>query len=665
MKAIALGLLWVCVSSGFAPALFAQQRPVNLTEMSLEELLTLEITSAGKKSQLIGETAAAIYVITSDDIRRSQATTVMELLRQVPGMHVARENTGRWAISIRGFTGKTANKLLVLIDGRTLYTPLYTGVEWKSQDTLLEDVDRIEVIRGPGASLWGANAVNGVINIITKDASQTQGLAVAAQTGTTENGTVSARYGGTLGDAGHYRVFSKAFNRHSLPTGEGEPQWGGWSNIRQGARVDLRPTGADHIAISSEWYVNKIDEFDDEMTPETFPFETTVEERDRVNATFVLGRWARQRTGGGGFSVQAFFDRNRTYDADRRDRDEWIETTDIEFQYHMARNGRHDIMWGGGFRNVRDLVGPAIDSWFAPDRFTARTYNAFVQDEIDWLDDSVRLTLGAKVESNAFSGIEVQPTARLLWAPTAQHSLWTAASRAVRVPSRYEVDQFSIRRARKKDDVITYNFLVPPQSFKPEQLRAYEAGYRFLPTRRFSVDVSTFYNTYTDLLTVQKGEQVQVDAPIHGLMTPMTYTNDGYGAVYGAELLAFWTVSDTLQVSGSYSRLQMRMDPTGLPHRRNGDRLEELYAPNMFFARAYLDLPFRIDLSGELRRVGRVPGQEVDGYVDGNLRLSREIARGLRLNLSLDNVAHARHAEWDEGELMVPRAVRAGFTWGF
>jgi iron complex outermembrane receptor protein len=665
VRAFLLGLLFATAGPGLVSTAVAQQRPVNLVEMSLEELLTLEITSAGKKSQLIGETAAAIYVITSDDIRRSQATSVMGLLRQVPGMYVARENTGKWSISIRGFANENANKLLVLIDGRTLYTPIFTGVEWKAQDTLLEDVDRIEVIRGPGASLWGANAVNGVINIITKDASETQGAVVAAQTGTMENGTLSARYGGALGESVHYRVFSKYFNRSSLPTAEGETPWGGWSNVRQGARVDVRPTGVDHISISSEWFINKIDELDDEMTPETFPFETEVEERDRTKGTFVLGRWARQRANGSDFSVQAFFDRNQVYDASRLDRDEWVETADVEFQYHLTYEGRHDLVWGGGFRQVRDLVGPAIDSWFTPDRFTARTYNAFVQDEIGWLDKTVRLTLGSKLESNAFSGMEIQPTARLLWAPTPQHSVWTAASRAVRVPSRYELDQFSIEDIEEEDDVLAYDLLIPSHRYKPEAVRGYEAGYRFLPIRQFSLDVSTFSNVYTDLQTVEHGEQLGAEAPIRGLMTPMMFTNQGYGKVYGAEILAFWTISDRLQVSGSYSRLQMRMDSTGLPHNEDGIRMEELYSPNMFFARAYLDLPFAFELNGEVRRVGSIPGQEVDGYIDGNIHLSREMARGLRLHLSVDDAMHRRHAEWNEGELMVPRAVRVGFTWGF
>jgi iron complex outermembrane receptor protein len=665
-----IGVCLVCASTvtglGGGSALFAQQRvPVDLIEMSLEELLALEITSAGKKEQLVVETAAAVYVITDDDIRRSQATTIMELLRQVPGMQVAREDTGEWAISIRGFGSKAANKLLVLMDGRSLYTPVYTGVEWDGQDTLLTDIDRIEIIRGPGATVWGANAVNGVINIITKDAKDTQGGAVNYQMGSLEKGTIAARYGGALGDTAHYRVFSKYFNRRSMPDTDGATAWGGWESARQGGRLDWAPSSQDHVTITSEWSLNNVREIDDEITAATFPFEAVVEERDRTNASFLLGRWSRKHGNGSGFDVQFFHDRSRQYDARGSDRDESVATSDVEFQYHLNQHGRHDLVWGGGFRQVRDQVKGALDSWFAPTRFTARTYNGFLQDEVAWRDRSVRFTAGSKVEWNSFSGIEVQPTVRLLWLPSERHSLWTAASRAVRVPSRSEVHQYSIEDVEEDEGEVTYGLIFPSQLFKPEKLLAYEAGYRFIPTRRFSVDVSSFYNAYTDLETIDSGSAEETVLPVAGLMTPLVRSNGGYGKVYGAEVLAFWTVNAALQVSGSYARLQMRMDPTGLAHDENGARIEEQSAPNMFFARAYADLPYRVEMNGELRYVGAIPGQEVDGYVDGNVHVSRAVTRGVRLHLSIDNLLHRHHAEWDEGGLVLPRSVRAGFDWRF
>jgi iron complex outermembrane receptor protein len=648
-----------------SPALAQRAPPVDLLDLSLEELLTLEITSAGKKSQLIGKTAAAVYVITSEDIRRSHATTLMDLLRQVPGIHVAREATGNWSISIRGFAHENANKLLVLIDGRTLYTPVFTGVEWKGQDTLLEDIERIEVVRGPGGSVWGANAVNGVINIITKSAGETQGTSLSLQAGTQDNGTMSARYGGSLGDTAHFRVFAKYFNRPSMRNGEGVTDWGGWKSLRQGGRLDWAPSGHDRLMASSEWFVNDLFELDNEMTPATFPFRTGVEERDRVRAGFLLGRWTRLRADGSEFDVQIFHDRNRAYDAAGRDRAETVQTTDVELKYHMRLAGPHDVVWGGGFRQVADRVDPALDGWFEPAEFTARTFNAFLQDEMTWRRDTLRFTAGTKVEWNSFSGVEVQPTARLLWTAHPRHSAWTAVSRAVRVPSRFELDRFSIEDVEQEHEAIVYDLFIPPRSFRPEAVLGYEAGYRFLPVRSVSLDISTFYNDYTSLESIERGEEQMATMPIRGLMTPLTLTNAGFGKVYGAEVLAFWAITNALQLSGSYSRLHMRMDDLGLRHNEKVERWERNYAPNTFFVRAYVDLPYAVELNGEFRFVDAVPGQEVDSYLDGNIQVSREIRRGLRLSVTVENALHDHHAEWDDGDLVLPRAIRAGFNWQF
>ena len=433
-----------------APADAGQRPGVNLGDMSLEELLTIQVVSAGKKSQLITETAAAIYVITADDIRRQNASTLTDLLRQVPGILVAQEATGEWSISIRGFNDKHANKLLVLMDGRTLYSPLYGGVEWDVQDAMLEDIDRIEVIRGPGAALWGANAVNGVINIIMKPAADTLGGLVALDAGTLEKGSIAARYGGSIGDTVHYRVFSKYFDRASLEDAAGATPWGGWTNLRQGGRVDWSPSTSDTITLTGEWSLGNLRGPDNEIVSFTPPFESAVDEHDKTSAGFLLTRWTRKRPAGSQFDLQFFYDRIHQYDGLGHDKDESIGTTDVEFSHHLKVFGRHDLVWGVGFRQVRDRVLPAFDSSFTPVSYTARTYNGFAQDEIALRRDSLRLTVGTKFERNAFSGTEIQPTVRLLWAPAQRHSAWTAVSRAVRVPSRSERDQDAARVDRRE-----------------------------------------------------------------------------------------------------------------------------------------------------------------------------------------------------------------------
>jgi iron complex outermembrane recepter protein len=401
-----------------------------------------------------------------------------------------------------------------------------------------------------------------------------------------------------------------------MPDADGVTPPGGWDSIRQGGRFDWRPNARDHVTMSAEWLLNDVTEIDDEMTAETFPFETTVTEHDRTKASFLLGRWSRTQSNGSNLNLQFFYDRNRQFDGSGNDRGELVETTDLEFQYRLAALRRHDVVWGGGFRQVGDRVTPALDSWFAPDRFRAYTYNAFFQDEMAWREKTVRFTAGSKLEWNSFSGVETQPTARLLWAPTTTHSVWTAASRAVRVPSRYEIDQYSIEEVEEEDDEIAYELVVPPLAFRPESLKSYEAGYRFVPTRRFSVDVTSFYNVYDDLQTLASSDPADTELPIAGVMTPLVRTNAGFGNVYGTELLAFWTITEALQVSSSYSRLQMRMDDTGFPHNDDGERMEDQYAANLFFLRAYADLPYRVELNGELRYVGRAEGQEVPGYLD-------------------------------------------------
>jgi iron complex outermembrane receptor protein len=342
-----------------------------------------------------------------------------------------------------------------------------------------------------------------------------------------------------------------------------------------------------------------------------------------------------------------------------------VGTADLEFQHRLKAATSHDLLWGVGFRQVRDRVGPALASWFTPERFTARTYNAFLHDEATWRDKTIRVTAGSKLEWNAFSGFEIQPNVRVLWAPTPVHSVWTAASRAVRAPSRYEVHQVSIEDVEEQDGDVVYSLFVPPAAFRSETVTAYEAGYRFVPTRRLSLDVSSFYNVYDHLQTVETGTQQRSALPIAGLMTPLGRTNAGSGRVSGAEVLAYWTISGALQVSGSYTALHMRMDRTGLPHNEHGDRVEDQYAANMFFVRAYANLPYAVELNSDLRFVGRVRGEGVPAYFEGSVHVSREVLRGLRVTGSVDNILHRRHGEWDEGELTVPRGLRIGLDWRF
>lgn len=642
----------------------AAQRPVNLTEMTLEELLTVEITSAGKKAQLLRETAAAIYVITAEDIRRSQATTLPELLRQVPGLHVAREGTANWAIGIRGFNGSRANKLLVLMDGRTLYTPIYTGVDWNMQDTLLEDIERIEIVRGPGASVWGANAVNGIINIITKPAADTQGGVVMYDGGPRDGSTLNARYGGSLrGDQLQYRVFSKAFARKHLLDEDGNSPPGGWKGIRQGGRLDYAVTPRDDLSLTGEWSLTGMEDTVQEVTSLTAPFRSIVTEHDRTVAAFVTTEWRRQN-GASEFGVRFFYDRNHQYERSGHDRNELVDTADVELTHRRRAWGRHDLVSGGGVRVVRDSIRPALDGWFAPDRRTALTYNGFVQDEIALFDAQLRVTIGSKFEWNDFSGAEVQPTARLAWIASPRHSFWAAASRAVRVPSREDVARYSISGLRVRNNQTTYRLRSGNADFQPETVVAYEAGYRLTPAASLSIDLTSFYNAYDGLETSERGVPFSSLAPIPGLVTPVHRRNGAYGATHGAEAAVFWTARDAVRFTATYSFLQMRMAVRpGSTYR--SEEYEDDHPRHMFSLRSDADLPWDLEINGGLRLVDRIPDEEVPRYLDGDVRVSRPIVAGLRLGVSLENLLHRRRIEWDDDALVPSRSIRARFEWRF
>ena len=394
--------------------------------------------------------------------------------------------------------------------------------------------------------------------------------------------------------------------------------------------MDWSPSTSDTVTLTGEWSLGNLREPDNEIVSFTPPFESAVDEHDKTTTGFLLTRWTRKRPTGSQFDLQFFYDRIHQYDALGHDKDESIGTTDVEFSHHLKVFGRHDLVWGVGFRQVRDRVLPAFDSSFTPVSYTARTYNGFVQDEIALRRDSIRLTVGTKFERNAFSGTEIQPTVRLLWAPAQSHSAWTAVSRAVRVPSRNERDQDELDSiAENEDGVVEYERLVASPLFKPERLTSYEAGYRFVPATRLSLDVASFYNVYDDLPTIEAQERFLTTAPIAGVMTPLVRANRARGRVAGAEVTAFWTVSDMLQFSGNYTRLHMRLHADPESNDEDAEAFEDKNAKNLFYVRAYADLPRRVDLTVEMRYVGAIPGEGVPGYAEGNIHIARPLREGL------------------------------------
>ncbi|NOY45971.1 MAG: TonB-dependent receptor [Deltaproteobacteria bacterium] len=426
-RRVVLWAMALCLLSSPRPARGSEALPEDLTELPLERLMEIRVTTAARKPQSLAETAGPVTVIRGEDLVRTGATTLAEALRMVPGVHVGRINANTWALSVRGFDGRWANKLLVMIDGRTVYSPLFSGVFWDAQDVLLEDVERIEVIRGPGAAMWGANAVNGVINVITKRAADTVGGYAEVGGGAEERGFGAVRYGAELAPGVFARWWAKGFDRDGGSDPEGGEAPDDWSQVRSGLRMD-----------GSAWtllgglYRGRSGLVYTVATEDPDILETWTDEA-RLWGGHLLGRWTPNLGAWGRLQAQAYYDRSSRDDPiAREDREVW----DLDLQHRFSLGPRHDLVWGVGVRLSRDRIDGTRVIRFEPSRRTDRLWSAFVQDDIAVVGDRVRLLVGLRGEHNSYTGFEWQPDARMLWRVTPRHSLWAAVSRAVRTEPR-------------------------------------------------------------------------------------------------------------------------------------------------------------------------------------------------------------------------------------
>src|SRR5882672_11508804 len=474
--------------AGTVPAQTSQNIP-DVTAITLEDLMDLQVTSVSKRAQKLADAAAAIFVITQDDIRRSGASSIPEALRMVPGLEVARIDENKWAIGSRGFNGRFDNKLLVLIDGRSVYTPLFSGVYWNVQDVLLEDVDRIEVIRGPGATLWGANAVNGVINVITKKAKATQGGLVSAGAGSQERAAGGVRYGGKLGNNTYYRAYTKYFDWGPSAYPSGMTAHDGWDALRGGFRADWTPAGANSLTLQGDIYRSR---FDETLTVASLsaPYSNTFPNDGKYSGGNILGRW-NHTSERSSMSLQMYYD--NTTITDHSLFGDHQNILDLDFQHGFHVGDSQQFVWGLGYRSIRDKNDPSFTVSLQPNQVTLNQFSTFVQDEISLVDNRLQITLGSKFERNEFTGFEVEPNARLLWNLTPNQSIWTAVSRAVRTP------------ALTEEGLRLNSAVIPPgtpsnpaplpavvavfgsHQFKSEDLLAYELGYRVQAAKNLSL----------------------------------------------------------------------------------------------------------------------------------------------------------------------------------
>jgi len=541
--------VFLCIS-GISFDLKSAEINEEFFDMSLEQLSDINITSVAKKPQKLSLAAASIFVINQEDIKRSGVTTIPDALRMVPGVQVAKLDANKWAISIRGFNDIFSNKLLVLMDGRSVYSPFFGGAYWDTVDTILDDIERIEVIKGPGGTLWGANAVNGVINIITKHAKDSSGLLINALVGNEERGQLNIRYGGEINQDTQYRIYAKGFEKDEAKDGVDD-----WRQGRLGFRVDSEVALKDKFTLQGDIYAGEEGERAvSEIT--TAPFGTFASKTDVFGAN-ILFRWQRNLSENSGFILQTYYDyteREHFYIKDQR------EIVDIDFQHRFQLFKQQEIIWGLGFRYIGDEVSKGTLMSLSPQQRSDQIYSGFVQDEISLIDEQLILTLGTKVEHNSYTGFEYQPSARLLWKPFDLHSFWGAVSRAVKVPNRMEQDA-TIQRTMLSP-TLALN-IYGSRDMDAEELIAYEIGYRFLG-KAFTFDSSFYYNEYDNLRSLEQGTSTP------GII-PLVIDNQLYGEVYGVELAASWQVNNSWRLNAGYSYTQMQL------HLREGsvDKTEE------------------------------------------------------------------------------------------
>lgn len=621
----------VAASLFYAAAADAQSIEA-LKQLSVDELLDVQVTSVSKHAESLSDAPASIFVITADDIRRSGATTLAEALRIAPNLDVARIDSVQYAISARGFNNAVGNKLLVMVDGRTIYTPLFSGVFWDQQDVLLQDVERIEVISGPGATLWGANAVNGVINVITRPAQDTTDALLLGTVGETEDGG-AFRLGARRADAA-FRVYGKysKFDNTSREDGVATPD--GWSRGQAGFRADWAP-GADRITLQGDVY-------DGHSQSRGVVLGIDLGEVS-VSGFNVLGRWSRQIDEASDLQLQMYVDHSERHDA--LFYGPTADIVDIDFQ-HSISGRRHSVLWGGGYRYGQDDIEPGYVTVFVPDSRAMHWGNLFIQDEVH-LTPALQATLGLKLESNDYTGVEYLPNVRLAWQLPDNSLLWGSLSRAVRAPARYDRDV-------RFPGFPPYALVGGPH-FESEVANVAELGYRAQPLDALGVSVTSFLHRWDRLRS--------------GSALPVEIENRIEGDVYGVEAwlnyrpFEFWSLS----AGGTWLREDLRleagsMDPVGVdnPTLRND--------PDYYWTlHSAFDVTRTTKLDLWLYSVDDLPQPQVPSYTELEIRVAWAPVERIELSIVGRNLLHDSHPEYGDAlsRSVIERTVYGQVRWEF
>jgi iron complex outermembrane recepter protein len=653
-----------------------QQKLGDLTEQSLEDLMNIQVTSVSKTEQPLSRTAAAVFVITKNDIAHSGATNIPDLLGMVPGLEIAQINGSTWAVSARGFNEQFSNKLLVMIDGRIVYTPNFAGVYWDTLDLPLEDIERIEVIRGPGGSIWGANAVNGVISIFTKRAVDTRGALFTFGGGNVDQESGTLQYGGHFGKETDYRVFTSYFNQSPQLDLTGQNGADGWHMLRGGFRTDSQLAAEDSLTIQGNLYGGREGEMGFVLPSITSPNYVPLPVQIDLGGGFFQSTWNHTYSDRSDSSLQLAFTR---YTRDDPEEPETRDTLNLDYQFHLLWGSRQNVVWGLGYSYTTDRFRGSLTVSFDPPGRALQTFNSFVQDEIALVPHHLYLTVGTKLEHNDYTGFELMPSASVAWTPNDHQTLWASVSHALRAPSRNDTNLIvNVGGSFASDGTLTLTRFLGNPHFQDEHLIAYELGYRQMATDRLSVDISSYYNDYDDLQTVEPGASFpeQTPAPPHEVAT-LTYQNLMRGETHGVEISANWKATHRWTLSPGYALelIHMRTFPASL------DTTSALFVEHAA-PRHSAQLRSRFDLShgwqwdtaiyfvDRLTHQGITFDQVVPAYTRVDTSLTWKPREHWSISMVGQNLAKDHHLEFEDffGSMQsgqIKRSAYAKFTWRF
>jgi len=616
-----------------------------LKSFSLEDLADVEVSITGKSQQQLRDIPAAVYVLSEKQIRNSGATNIPDLLRLVPGLHVAQIDANKWVVSSRGFSSRITNKLLVMIDGRSIYSPLFGGVMWDQQNIMLEDIEKIEVVRGPGGAVWGSNAVNGVVNIISKHTDDTQGSLVSTLIGTEKN-IISLRQGGMLSADTSYRIYAKHREHEESVFLNGSNATDDWRDTQLGFRIDWQASKDKQLTLQGDMYQGRLSERITVPSLATATFTDLLDDTINIQGANLMAKWEQTNNDGSTHHFQTYID--------HVEREQWIvseqrDIFDIDYQYSPGQIGQHNFMFGTGYRYVQDKLPDGNVSLgqvriYTPSKKSDHLFNAFIQDDITLLENRLWLTLGSKVESNQYTGLEFQPSIRLRWKPAERQLAWANISRSVRTPSRAESDGLILFDILSAGPPPVGLVVQGSTDLKSEVLLAYELGYRHEVSKTFIFDATVFYQDYDNLVSFEMtGVVPSPIAPINVLSNTMNLANQLEASTYGLETSAAWSPHEKFNLLASYSYLKVEVSPKNSSLDALSELQEDLSPQHQFNITSNYQLQDNLKLS----LIGRYVGELSDAaaYTELDSTIQWQVNNKLNLTLVARNLLDQSHPE--------------------